>query len=168
MFNVNSFPGLTFLPAKIKSAMVDCANSALSADTWKRYGVIANHLEKCQMEFKMRFSFPMSSDQIVTLVMYLREIHKVKKDTIENYLSSLRYIHLSKGVFLGVLRPDMVRTLLKGMSHQDLKLKRSSPDRLPVTLEVMFLLEMELEDQARKNIFSSSQPRIGQKNSSEI
>ena len=40
MFSVNSFPGLTFLPAKIKSAMVDCANSALSADTWKRYGAM--------------------------------------------------------------------------------------------------------------------------------
>ena len=90
----------------------------------------------------------MTSDQIVTLVMYLREIRKVKKDTIENYLSSLRYIHLSKGVFPGVLRPEVVKTLLKGMSNQDLKAKRSSPDRLPVTLEVMFLLEWELEDRS--------------------
>ena len=148
MFSVNSFPGLTFLPAKIKSAMVDCANSALSADTWKRYGAISNHLERCQVEFKMRFTFPMTSDQITTLVMYLREIRKVKKDTIENYLSSLRYIHLSKGVFPGVLRPEVVKTLLKGMSNQDLKAKRSSPDRFPVTLEVMFLLEWELEDRS--------------------
>ena len=44
MFNARSFPGLSFLPAKIKSAMIDCANNALSVDTWKRYNVISGNM----------------------------------------------------------------------------------------------------------------------------
>ena len=70
----------------------------------------------------------------------------MKAATIKNYLCAFRYVHLSKGVFLNCLRPEMVKTLLKGMSHDNLKLKRASVDRLPVTLQVMLLLEMELED----------------------
>ena len=137
---------MTFLPVNVRKAMVDCANNALTADTWRNNNVVMGHLEKCQEEFGMRFSFPMTTNQIISLVMYLREVRKIKKGTIENYLSSLRYVHLSKGVFLSCLRPEMVKTLLRGMNHEDLKQRRASPDRLPVTLEVMFLLEMELED----------------------
>ena len=148
MFSKKSFPGLTYLPPKVREALVGCANNAISTDTWANYNVIMKHMENCQVEFAMRFNFPMTIDMILTLVGYLREIKKLKAATIENHLCALRYVHLSKGIFLTCLRPEMVKTLLKGMSHDDLKLKRASVDRLPVTLQVMFLLEMEVEDAA--------------------
>ena len=146
MFSKHSFPGLSFLPQKVRRALVGCANNAVSKDTWANYNVIMKHMENCQVEFGMRFDFPMTLDMLLALVGYLRETKKLKAVTIENHLCALRYVHLSKGVFLTSLRPDMIKTLLKGMSHDDLKLKRASVDRLPVTLQVMLLLEMEIED----------------------
>ena len=88
----------------------------------------------------------MKEKHILTLVVFLREVRGLKKDSIENCLCYLRYMHLSRGVFLPCLRPEILKVVMQGMSHEDFRKKHASPDRLPVTLEVMLLLEMELED----------------------
>ena len=146
MFSKSSFPGLSHLPREIKMSLVNNANNAVSHDTWRNYNSLENHLVRCQEKYKMRFSFPMKEKHILTLVMFLREERGLKSNSIENCLCSLRYMHLSRGVFLPCLRPEILKVVMQGMSHEDLTKKRASPDHLPVTLEVMFLLEMELED----------------------
>ena len=117
--------------------MINCANNALEADTWCGYNVLKGHLTRYQETFGLSFSFPMSDSNILVLVMYLREVRHIKAATIENYLSTLRYIHLSKWLFVPCLRPDIVKVLINGMTHEDLKTSRASSDPLPVTLEVL-------------------------------
>ena len=146
MFKTSSFPGLNHLPKEIKESLVNNANNAVTHDTWQNYGSLENHLVRCQDKYKMRFSFPMKEKHILTLVAFLREVRGLKSSSIQNCLCALRYMHLSRGVFLPCLRPEILKVILEGMSHEDLRKKRASPDRLPVTLEVMLLLEMELED----------------------
>ena len=146
MFKASSFPSLAHLPREIKASLVNNANNAVTHDTWRNYNSLENHLVRCQDKYKMRFSFPMKEKHILTLVAFLREERGLKSSSIENCLCALRYIHLSKGVFLPCLRPEILKVILQGMSHEDFRKKRTSPDRLPVTLEVMLLLEMELED----------------------
>ena len=104
MFSKSSFPGLSHLPREIKMSLVNNANNAVSHDTWRNYNGLENHLIRCQEKYKMRFSFPMKEKHILTLVMFLREERGLKSNSIENSLCALRYMHLSRGVFLPCLR----------------------------------------------------------------
>ena len=146
LFSKASFPGLASLPAAITKAAMQCANNSLSEGSWANNKVVLGHLSRCQEHFKIRFHFPMKENEVMTLVLYLREVRRVKSATIENALSAIRIIHLTKGMFISCLRPEVVKLMLRGMSHEDLRLDRAANNRLPVTLEVLVLLEAELED----------------------
>ena len=52
--------------------------------------MIKTHLRRCQIVTGIKFKFPMSNDEIVTLVAFLLARAKLKAVTINKYLSGLR------------------------------------------------------------------------------
>ena len=87
-FSAKSFPGL--LHPDLLAASIKAANNALAKNTWSSYSVIKSHLRRCQFVTGVMFKFPMSNDEVITLVAYLMARVKLKAVTIEKYLSGLR------------------------------------------------------------------------------
>ena len=88
-FSAKSFPGLELHP-DLLAASIKAANNALANNTWACYSVIKTHLRRCQIVTGIKFKFPMSNDEIVTLVAFLLARAKLKAVTINKYLSGLR------------------------------------------------------------------------------
>ena len=150
-FRVDSFPGLARLPVAMQNAVVRASNNSISKNTWKTYGSVKTHLQKCQMKVGHRFTFPMEEPQVVMFVAYLLSTGKLKAASIENLLSALRMMHLSQGFFAPSLRPDVVKLMLTGRGHEDARIARSKPGRLPVTLNVMELIRLTLRNDKRRD-----------------
>ena len=75
---------------------------------------------------------------VLAFVGWLISKRKVSAGTISQYLSGLRVIHLKKGVWPGSLRPEIVKSILKG--HEQEVLKCRIP-RLAMTMPIMNLLK---------------------------
>ena len=75
---------------------------------------------------------------ILAFVGWLITVRKVSSSTISQYLSGLRMAHLKKGFFPPNLRPELVKSVIKGREHVDLKNK---VPRLTMTIPVMRLLK---------------------------
>ena len=88
-FSAKSFPSLELHP-DLLAASIKAANNSLTKNTWACYGVIKTHLRSCQMITGVKFKFPMSNDDVVTLVAYMMARLKLKAVTIDKYLSGLR------------------------------------------------------------------------------
>ena len=72
------------------AASIKAANNALTKNTWSCYSVIKSHLRRCQIVTGIKFTFPMSNEEVITLVAYLMARVKLKAVTIDKYLSGLR------------------------------------------------------------------------------
>ena len=81
---------------------------------------------------------------VIAFVGWLISVRKVSSATISQYLSGLRMVHLKRGMMPRNLRPDLVKTILKGHSNVD---TQSKAPRLAMTFSVMKLL---------KNLLTSS------------
>ena len=144
MFSVKSFK--VRLPNHVKAALATMANHGLSDNTWKTYNSAMSQLEKCQQHYKRTFAFPMSSDDILLFVTYLVHDKNLKANSVEVYISALRQIHLAKGYVIKELRPDLVKAILSGKKNMDVLQRKSCDIRLPVTINMLKLLKLELNN----------------------
>ena len=141
MFTVASFAG-TGLSLTLTQHLVEAANYSKSRGTWSSYGTVKKHLVNCQKELEIKFSFPMSSNQVLVFLAWLIR-RNLKASTMNSYISALRTIHLSKGLDSQALRPPIVAAILEGRAHIDtmrMRLENKAP-RLPVTPSVLRLLK---------------------------
>ena len=113
-YTTKSFPHLEGLPRSLLAAAVKASNNSLSNKTWENYEVVKSHLKRCQQTTGERLNFPMGNREVVIFVAYLLSRNNLKAVTIENYLSALRNFHLTEGHFVTNLRPDIIKTMLKG------------------------------------------------------
>ena len=144
MYSVNSFN--VRLPNQIKAALASMANHGLSASTWKTYNSAMTQLEKCQVHYKRSFAFPMNNEDILLFVTFLLCEKKLKANSVEVYMSALRQIHLAKGYVVKELRPDLVKAILAGKKNMDDMHKMAHEIRLPVTINMLKLLKLELNN----------------------
>ena len=74
---------------------------------------------------------------VLAFIGWLITVRKVNSSTISQYLSGLRIAHLRRGVLPENLRPEIVKSILKGREHSD---AIDKAPRLAMTLPVMKLL----------------------------
>ena len=139
-YSSKSFPGLQELPKSLMEAVIKASNNSLANGTWQNYKVVETHLNRCQKIIGRRFEFPFTNNSVLVFVAYLLDRDNLKSSTIENYLSALRILHMTEGHIVTNLRPDIIRTLLKGKSNEDAIWDRKKEEKLPVTVEVLALM----------------------------
>ena len=122
--------------------LANVANFSLSKSTWSSYKTVQNHLATCQRDFSIRFSFPMSSDQVLIFISWLMK-RGLEASSINSYISGLRTIHLTKGIDLPALRPPIISAVIEGRAHIGTIRRRleNKPLRMPVTLSVLKLIK---------------------------
>ena len=145
LFTARSFPSLATLSPRLCEVLVQASNNSLSQNTWKQYTSVRKHLERCQKFTNIRFSFPFTQDQVLLLISYLFTERNLKSVSVSKILSGLRTIHLVEGHPVPSLRPAVVTMVLRGKSNWDEEEARSLPQRLPVTLKMLKLLEITLK-----------------------
>ena len=84
----------------------------------------------------------MDDRMVLAFVGWLITVRGVGASTIKQYLSGLRTVHLKRGFFPGNLRPDIIKSIIKGREQQELKTKIP---RLTMTLPILKLLKALLK-----------------------
>ena len=74
--NVRGPPGLI-------QALADMMNCGLAANTWRSYRTAARHVERIRRDLGISLSFPMSVEDTLTYVGYLRDVRKVSGATMD-------------------------------------------------------------------------------------
>jgi site-specific recombinase XerC len=130
----------------IASILAGVANFGLSANTWRGYETIINHLKRCSTETGCNMELPFDTAKTLNLVGWMIDSRNLKGATISKYLSALRMYHLALGYNEPALREPIVKLILKGKSNWDLVEKKISGEkgRLPVTANVLKLMKKKL------------------------
>jgi hypothetical protein len=76
-------------------------------------------LGKCSLETKISMNLPLTESQILTFVDWLARVRGLKCATINSYLAGIRQLHNVTGLAAPVLRSDLVKLVLKGISNVD-------------------------------------------------
>ena len=89
-------------------------------------------------DFALSLKIYSCTRMVLAFVGWLISVRKVSSATISQYLSGLRMVHLKNGVMPKNLRPDLVKSILKGHEHNETSDKIP---RLAMTFPVMKLLK---------------------------
>ena len=122
--------------------LANAANHSLSRSTWSMYKTVKTHLERCQIDLNVRFSFPMSNNQVLCFIAWLLK-RNLSATTINSYISGLRTIHLVKGLDNQALRQPIVTAIIEGKAHLDIvknRLQKKSV-RMPITINLLKLIK---------------------------
>ena len=130
------------LPTSIVGALVSASNHSLALNTWSTYKTAENHLKRCEKDTKVKMRFPMDDRMILAFVGWLITVRKVGAATIKQYLSGLRTIHLKHGHLPGNLRPEIVKSIIRGREQE---MSKTRIPRLAMTLPMLKLLKTLLK-----------------------
>ena len=145
------YSGRTFqkykLPPKVVSVLITAANHSLAQGTFKSYKTAERHIIRCEKDMKVKLRFPFGDKEVLTYIGWLVSTRKVSVKTVEKYLAGIRLAHLKEGHNVPVLRPEIIRIILNGLTQREkiqLRLEKKA-ERLPVTVSVLELIRHELK-----------------------
>ena len=134
------------LPASIIVALVAASNFSLAEGTFKSYRTAERHIIRCENDTKVKMRFPFGERETLTYIGWLIKERKVSAQTVEKYLSGIRFVHIKEGYHVPSLRPEIVRSVLTGLAQKekvDIRMGKKA-ERLPVTISVLDLIRHEL------------------------
>ena len=143
------------LPEHVKVKLTSWINHGKANGTWSSYRTAERMALLCQKEIGRKFSWPMTTDDTLTYVYYLVEVRGLRVATVNNYLSGIRQLHVTKGLQPPKLRDEIVRQALKGRANMEVR-ERSckesgSQGRLPMTIALMKLLKEKVRTSDLEN-----------------
>ena len=117
------YSGRTFqkykLPPKVVSVLITAANHSLAQGTFKSYKTAERHIIRCEKDMKVKLRFPFGDKEVLTYIGWLVSTRKVSVKTVEKYLAGIRLAHLKEGHNVPVLRPEIVRIILNGLTQRE-------------------------------------------------
>lgn len=153
LYNQDSFHTMD-LPEDMKTTLAMLANHSLASRTWSTYKTVQNHLTRCQQETNIRIDFPMNTTAVLVFTHWLFSSRSLSATTVNTYIAGLRTLHLVKGFEVPALRPPIIQQVIEGRRHIDHIIARveNKPKRLPVTLNIMKLLKIEIKNMAESPV----------------
>ena len=85
------------LPEHVKVKLTSWINHGKANGTWSSYRTAERMALLCQKEIGRKFSWPMTTDDTLTFVYFLVEVRGLRVATVNNYLSGIRQLHITKG-----------------------------------------------------------------------
>ena len=133
------------IPREVRDNLVATGNHGISRETWSNDRTAHKMLLKCGKDRKRKMSLPLSTEDVLVFMEWLRSVRGVKHATITNYLAGVRQLHIAKGMEPPVLRSQLVNLILSGVKNMDkLKEEGAGKERLPMTMSMMKLLKAAL------------------------
>ena len=106
----------TDAPAHLNLLVDNLFNASVASSTASSYSTAANHVSKLQKEIGREFSWPLSNPDTLLITTYL--VSKgIKHKSIKGYLSGVRRLAISKGVFRPEPQSQLQKAILKGLEN---------------------------------------------------
>lgn len=134
------------LPENVKNSLAELGNFGVARSTWSTYKTAERLLLMCQNDCKVKFSWPLVTENTLLFVHWLITVRGVKEGTVNSYLAGVRQLHILKGIDPPNLRPEVVKLILKGKRNKDMAEKRDggTDNRIPMTVELMKVLKEKI------------------------
>jgi len=134
------------LPEHISKDLAGLGNFSIAKSTWSTYKSSERLLLMCQAECKVKFDWPIKTENVLLFIHWLVFVRGVKGSTVSSYLSGVRQLHIMKGMEAQDLRPDIVKMVIKGQEHKDRAKEREGTgnNRIPMTVELMKVLKEKI------------------------
>ena len=131
------------MPAEVKDAITKWANYSKADATWSNYRTAERMLCKCQKDEKVKFDWPMTTDDTYRFVYWMVEKRGLRTSTVNNYLSGIRNAHMTRGLTPPLMRDEFLKSVIKGRAAMEVAKDRTetSRKRLPMTIPLMKLLK---------------------------
>jgi hypothetical protein len=131
------------LPAETAQSLASLGNLGVAKSTWSAYKTAKVMVDKCQSETKTDLTLPFDQKKTLIFIDWLVRIRKVSAATVNTYLSGVRQLHIVNNIDLPILRSNLTKLILKGISNRDGIKKRSerNPSRLPMTINTMLVFK---------------------------
>ena len=156
-FNSEIFEPLN-IPDYVTKHLLEDANHCLAVGSWANMRTALRAIGKAETWAGFQFEFPFGIKEIMTYISYLRTVRRMQADSVDSYLCYVRYAHMKKGMCVPVLRPDIIKCILKGGKIKDSvqkKLEGKKP-RLAVTMNWLLLIRALL----KKSMFSQKKKKL--------
>ena len=126
--------------------LTEAVNMAITENTKSQYKTAMNHVERCKTYTNKNMDFPFDLSKTLNYVGFLMEVRKVSSNTISQYLSALRFLHLVEGADPSSLRPSIVTLILRGREHWEHveNTLSNKPKRVAITVPMMKYIKRSL------------------------
>jgi len=134
------------LPENSRRVLAEMGSHGLAKSTWSSYRTAGRLLLDCFKEEGRICSLPLTIEDTLVFVSWLKRVRKVKAATVESYLAGVRQLHIIKGLEPPPIKSAIVKWVLKGkknMENTESKRKQQRV-RLPMTKNLMKLLKLKL------------------------
>ena len=90
MYNWESFARFPGLSRESRYELIRASNNSLTRATWSSYQTAARHLTRCRQRTGQRMTMPLSEEDVLRFILYLRKDRGLQASTIENYISAMK------------------------------------------------------------------------------
>ena len=103
-------------PRSYHEAVSSAISASVAAKTKSSYGTALRMLQKCQDDLGRQMSLPLSHQDVLCFVAYMRT-RDVTNSTISSYLASIRLAMMSAGHECSNMRTPIVKQVLRGIRN---------------------------------------------------
>ena len=102
------------LPAATRDNLAKWGNYGLAQGTWSSYKTAERILLICLKKKGVKLELPISQEVVAMFIEWLLEERKVSAGMVNNYLSGLRQMHVTRGIEPPLIRTVGVNWVLRG------------------------------------------------------
>ena len=160
-FAKSSFFNRLQVDPRFTKGLTEATNLAISQNTKGQYQTAYNHVNRCAVFTGQDMDFPFDLTKTLNYVGFLMEVRKVSSNTISQYISAIRFLHLVQGQDPSSLRPGIITLVLRGREHWEQvgKMLSKKVQRLAVTVPWMkyikkVLVHMKLAEEVKLMIWA--------------
>ena len=126
----------------------------LARGTWSNYLTAERLLRECCIEKGLRLELPLSENTLLAFIHWMTFNRGVKSSTINNYLSGVRQLYISRGIKPEFIRTEKVTRLLAGLKNKEMAEKRmlGTEKRKPITPEILRMLKARISESGMKGV----------------
>ena len=125
----------------MKKTLATWINNSKANSTWSTYRTAERLVLLCQKQEKIKFDWPMQTDDTLVFIYWLIEKRGVKVSSVNSYLAGVRQLHINKGMDPPKIRTELVKQTLKGRLNIERQTSTMDKTRLPMTMALMDLLK---------------------------
>ena len=128
-------------PFSMHGTFSDLVNSAVSRATWAKYSSGFNAFCEFEKFTGSRNSWPLSRETWRSFIVWCHHHKKLSHNSIQTYLSALKFVHTLRGFDCGHLSEDKLsKLLLKGAEHSSVSFITHPNTRRAMTLPLLLTL----------------------------
>ena len=128
----------------IKAEAKILMSNALSKASWSKYRVAEKHFKEFLSENELVCSWPIKAEEARGFTVWLLRVKKLSVNTVKEYLSGLRSLHVIQGFNTAGLEDETTKKLIEGARNLEWLDSKKQSGRRAMSVPLMKLLKIEI------------------------